>query len=99
MRSSIHRARKQLEALRLALLSPSPQGIEQQLPALEQATQCLDAARQQESLSPGACREQLRALELELRIVTRLIVNGAPRDMPTPRRAARSSPLTASRPW
>jgi len=84
--------RLSVESLRGALLNPSREDLEQCLPALEEAVRCLvsierklrDQAAEsaQHSLGPtttGATglRTGLEALKNELRIVSRLIANGA----------------------
>ena len=72
MPSGITSARRHVEALRAALLSPSPEAIERCLPALEEAVRCLTGA-EKELRDAAACR----ALRNELRIVNRLIEHGA----------------------
>ena len=72
MPSRTHNARRQVEALRLALLTPSPEEVWLCLPGLEEAVRCLTATEQE---SPNTA--ELRALKSDLRIVTRLIEHGA----------------------
>jgi hypothetical protein len=71
MPSGITSARRHVEALRTALLSPSPEEIERCLPGLEEAVRCLTGS-EKEPPDAAACR----ALRNELRIVSRLIEHG-----------------------
>jgi hypothetical protein len=74
MPSGIDNARTQVEALRRALLSPSPEEIERCLPALEEVMRSLSFVEKE--LPDDACG-QLEMLSKELRIVNRLIERGA----------------------
>ena len=80
MPSAINNARKHVEALRLALLTPSPEQIVRCLPGLEEAARCL-AATERELPRAGPERlelpAELRALKNDLRAVNRLIERGA----------------------
>jgi hypothetical protein len=81
MQSNIRDARRHIEALRAALLLPSPDPIEQCLPALEEAVRNLISVEQElrDAQSPGRpeLRAELKSLETEMRIVKGLIANGA----------------------
>jgi hypothetical protein len=79
MRSKIKQARDRVEALRLALLSPTPEDIAQALPGLEEAASCLAILEQE--VREGACapyevRRELKLLKNDLRISARLIEQG-----------------------
>ena len=84
MQSNIRDARRHIEALRAALLLPSPDPIEQCLPALEEAVRNLISVEQElrGAQSPGRpeLRAELKSLETEMRIVKGLIANGAERE-------------------
>jgi hypothetical protein len=80
MRSKIKQARDRIEALRLALLSPTPQEMGAALPGLEEAARCLETVERE--LREGACapyevRRELKLLKNDLRISGRLIDQGA----------------------
>jgi hypothetical protein len=84
MLSGIHleidNARRHVEALRIALLSPSPDEIERCLPSLEEAVRCLAAAERGLRDGSGGGPElgpRLESLKSELRIVDRMIGQGA----------------------
>lgn len=73
-------AREKIAALRLALLSPSPEEISAALPGLEEAVRCLQTVERE--LREGACapyevRRELKLLKNDLRISRRLIEHGA----------------------
>lgn len=76
MRSSVETIRKHIEALRLALLAPSPEGIEQCLPALADAAGSLISI-QRELISAGRgdseFERELKALKKDLAAVHKLI--------------------------
>src|SRR5712692_10331430 len=76
MPSGINHARTQVEALSIALLSPSPEEVGRCLPALEEAARSLTGA-EKELRSGAADRQELQALRNELRVVNRLIECGA----------------------
>ena len=78
--STISHARRCVEGLRIALLSPSPQEMAACLPALEQAVQDLSSLQQELSAGTGGSaglRSEVAALARELRVVTRLADHGA----------------------
>lgn len=81
MRSNIHNVRQAVAALRVALLSPSPEGIASQLPALQEAAVTLERlererqARDAEAPHAGL-RDELEALATELRAPAKLIAQG-----------------------
>jgi hypothetical protein len=79
MRSSVETIREHIEALRLALLAPSPEGIEQCLPALAGAAESLISIQRELNAGrrdPELGRE-LKALEKDLAAVDKLIERGA----------------------
>jgi hypothetical protein len=79
MRLKIREARDRIEALRLALVSPSPEEIGAAIPGLEEAARCLAIVEQE--IREGACapyevRRELKLLKNDLRISVRLIEHG-----------------------
>jgi len=73
MRSNIHNARETVAELRAALLTPSSEGLESQVPALEAAVRELEAVKS----APGpVSRQEMRALAVDLLGVARLIEHG-----------------------
>ena len=74
MRLSVEAIRRHIEALRLTLLTPSPEGIEQWLPKLQ------DAAAFLASYHPGqdsGSLSELKALSKELATIKKLVEQGA----------------------
>jgi hypothetical protein len=80
MRSSISAVRGHIAALRAALLSRSPEPIEECLPRLVEAVGCLSQMERQLraecALDPESLKE-LKALKRDLRAVGKLIEHGA----------------------
>jgi hypothetical protein len=79
MRSSVETIRKHIEALRLALLAPSSEGIEQCLPLLADAAGSLISIQRELGL-PGSDSDlgrELKALKKDLVAVQKLIEHGA----------------------
>lgn len=79
MQPRIQQARARLEALRLALLSPSPEEIGSTLAGLEEAARCLESVEQE--VREGTCashevRRELKFLKNDVRISARLIEHG-----------------------
>jgi hypothetical protein len=79
MRPKIKQARDRIEALRLALLQPTPEEIGAALPGLEDAARCLETVERE--LREGTCvpyevRRELKLLKNDLRISGRLIEQG-----------------------
>jgi hypothetical protein len=74
MRNIIHNVREQTAALRAALLAPSAEGLESQVPALQEAAVTLERLKT-EAIEPESRRE-LEALARELRSAGRLIAQG-----------------------
>jgi hypothetical protein len=77
--SKVKQARERIEALRLALVGPTPVEICVILPGLEDAVGCLAAFEQE--VREGACapyevRRELKMLKNDLRITGRLIEQG-----------------------
>jgi hypothetical protein len=73
MRPNIHNARNTVAELRAALLSPSPEGLEFSVPALEAAVRDLEVMRSH----PGVvARREMEAFAIDLRGVARLIEHG-----------------------
>ncbi len=77
--SNIRQARDKVEALRLALISPSADEIAVALPGLEEAALCLATVEQE--VREGTCasyevRRELKLLKNDLRISARLIEHG-----------------------
>jgi len=77
--SKVKQARERIEAVRLALVSPTPVEIGVILPGLEDAMRCLAAVEQE--VQEGACapyevRRELKMLKNDLRITGRLIEHG-----------------------
>jgi hypothetical protein len=70
MRSSLHSVRHSVAALRAALLAPTPEALEAQVPELERAAQELS------EVSPENDPAGLRALAAEVRAVQKLIGHG-----------------------
>ena len=83
MLSRVQEARRHVDALRNALLSPTPEPIEQSLPILEEAAVCLRGLRAELDAVPAAphlrrrLNQELRALRLELSLAGRLAAEGA----------------------
>ena len=79
MRSNLNTARRNVEQLRNALVSPSPQDIEQCLPGLVEAAACLGIIQQ--NLGAGEADpelgRELKALKNDLTAVNKLIEHGA----------------------
>jgi hypothetical protein len=78
-RLKVKAARERVEALRLALLSPTPEEIAAALPGLDEAARCLETIEQE--VRAGACapyevRRELKLLKNDLRISARLIEHG-----------------------
>jgi hypothetical protein len=78
MRPNIHNARNTVAELRSALLSPSPEGLEVTVPALEAAVRDLEAIRSEHALSEHGfvARRELQAFAADLLGVARLIEHG-----------------------
>jgi hypothetical protein len=76
MRSSIHNVRETVAALRVALLQPSIEGIELQLPALQDAALTLERLKTDPLRSESEFRQQLEALARDLRGSRRLAARG-----------------------
>src|ERR1700733_12265580 len=79
MRLKIRGARDRVEALRLALVSPTMEDISEVLPGLDEAARCLEMVEQ--DVRSGACapyevRRELKLLKNDLRITARLIEHG-----------------------
>ena len=75
--------RQRIESLRIALLTPSQEELDQSLPSLEEAIGCLVSIEQElsgsASISPVEgirLRIELQGLQKELQIVNRLIEHG-----------------------
>jgi len=79
MRSSVETIRKHIEALRLALLAPSPEGMEQCLPVLADAAGSLISIQRELGRSGGdpELGRELKALKQDLAAVHKLIEHGA----------------------
>ena len=75
MRSKLHKVRETVAQLRQALLAHSPEAIDAQAPALEEAALALQEL-QQESPEPDA-RAEAEALAREIQGASKLIANGA----------------------
>jgi hypothetical protein len=78
--ASFSRVRRNVEALRIALLSPVPRDLEGCFPALEEAVQGLSSLREEFSGGTAATpplRLEIAALANDLWMVSRLIDNGA----------------------
>jgi hypothetical protein len=76
MLSKVKQARKQVEALRLALLSPAAEDLSQALPALEEAARGLMELERECGEGTKAIRRELVLLKRDLRIIARLIDQG-----------------------
>lgn len=79
MHSKVKQARSKVEALRLALLSPSPEEVAAALPGLNEAALCLTGIDQELRQGSPAFYELRRELEMlrnELRISARLVDHG-----------------------
>ena len=79
MQSRIQQARARVEALRLALLSPSPEEIGSTLAGLEEAARCLETVEREVregTCAPHEVRRELKFLKNDLRISARLIEHG-----------------------
>ncbi|HTB13521.1 MAG TPA: hypothetical protein VK752_18200 [Bryobacteraceae bacterium] len=79
MRSKVKQARDRIEALRLALISPTPEEIGAVLPGLEEAVFCLETVER--AVREGVCapyevRRELKMLKKELRVSARLVEHG-----------------------
>ena len=83
MLSRVQEARRHVDALRNALLSPTPGPVEQSLPNLEEAGACLRRLHAELDAVPAVPQlqrrlsQELRALRLELSLVQRLAAEGA----------------------
>lgn len=83
MLSRVQEARRRMDALRSALLSPAPEPIEQALPPVEEAIALLEDVRAElRSARPAPqvrreLRAELRALGEGLWLIQRLAVEGA----------------------
>jgi hypothetical protein len=83
MRTGINAARQHVAALRIALLSRSPEPVEECLPRLVEAAGCLGLIEQQlrterpDAASVAESVHELNALKRELRAVQKLIEHGA----------------------
>ena len=79
MHSRIKQARARIEALRIALVSPSADQIGAALPGLEEAALCLGTVEQElrdGARAPYEVRRELKMLKNDLRISARLIEHG-----------------------
>ena len=79
MRSKIKVARERVEALRLALISPTTEEMGGVLPGLDDAVRCLAAIEQEirrGALAPFEVRRELEILKNDLRISSSLIQHG-----------------------
>lgn len=79
MHSNVKQARAKIEALRLALTSPSPEEMAAALPGLEEAACCLATVEQElreGAPAPFEIRRELHFLKNDLRIIARLIEHG-----------------------
>ena len=79
MRSKIKQARQRIEALRLALISPTPEEMGGVLPGLDEAVRCLATIEQEireGTPAPYEVRSELQMLKNDLRISVRLIEHG-----------------------
>lgn len=74
MRLSVETIRTQIEALRLTLLTPSLEGIERSLPALQEAATFLAGFQ---PVPDNTSLPELKALKKELAAVSKLIEHGA----------------------
>jgi hypothetical protein len=77
MRLSVETIRKHIEALRLALLAPSPEGMEQCLPALLDAAAFLAGFQPEYGVPDSSFLSELKALKKELAAVSKLVQHGA----------------------
>ena len=73
----IDRARKHVEELRIALLTPSADEVIAALPGLDEAVRCLTAASEDRPARADLEKPKLLKLKNELRTVARLIEHGA----------------------
>lgn len=73
MRSKVSAARRELAALRRALLSPGPEQIEESLPRLAEAVSGLSSPESE----PDIDRKELEQLQAELTLAAKLIEHGA----------------------
>ena len=79
MRSKIKRARERVEALRLALISHTPEEMGSVLPGLDEAVRCLATIEQEireGTPAPYEVRSELQMLKNDLRISVQLIEHG-----------------------
>jgi hypothetical protein len=77
--SKVKQAREKIEALRLALVSPTPAEIGEVLPGLEEAVRCLEIVEREVREgkdAPYEVRRELKMLKNDLRISGRLIEQG-----------------------
>jgi hypothetical protein len=75
----IKQARDRIEALRLALVGPLPEGILEALPGLDEAVRCLETVEHEVRLgvcAPYEVRRELKLFKNDLRRNARLIANG-----------------------
>jgi hypothetical protein len=75
----IKQARDRIEALRLALVGPLPEGILEALPGLDEAVRCLETVEHEVRLgvcAPYEVRRELKLLKNDLRSNARLIAHG-----------------------
>lgn len=76
-------ARRLVDAVHSALLSPTPEPIEQSLPALDAAIACLHGVQEELDGAPlnvqlrKKIRQELRALGVELSLILSLAAEGA----------------------
>jgi len=82
MLTRVRSARRHVDALRSALLSPAAGPLEECLPALEEAASCLRTVQGKlaEELPPHVrsdLRREIRALQQQIAVVLRLIAAGA----------------------
>jgi len=69
-------ARREIAALRDALLNPSPENLQSRIPALERAARSLEAAISAGASWPETARKELEALASGLRSCASLIDHG-----------------------
>lgn len=80
--AEVQSARRNIEALRVALQSPVQEDVASSLPCIEEALSCLQAIQQRladQKLPEGVragLEKELRALSQELDIAQRLVVHG-----------------------
>ena len=83
MLTGVRDARRHVDALRQALLSPTAESIEKCLPVLEEAAACLRNVQRELDLTPASPHSrrqlsgELRALRAQLSVALRLAAEGA----------------------